>query len=264
MTTLRSLPIFLGVLLAGCAAESSGADEVVDETSEEALTRAQCRGAIGETEAKCRLEGVVESVFAGEVDPSVIGDACITFVKVGSRRYGLVTDIDVCRADWDGADVKVSFSKGAIDLASRSRSKVLKEYDPNAIYYEFSGLLRESAPDALVAFDALSHSAKVDFLYDADPGGIWATLRPGFTKKAIRIVDTQTGQALRNALDAYGPIAQHSYANGGGQPSVYAVQKDGVTYAYGIEASGRSWGNWGSMAVYDREWNELATYGYAD
>ena len=83
MTTLRSLPIFLGVLLAGCAAESSGADEVVDETSEEALTRAQCRGAIGETEAKCRLEGVVESVFAGEVDPSVIGDACITFVKVG-------------------------------------------------------------------------------------------------------------------------------------------------------------------------------------
>lgn len=264
MEIRRSLAIVSSILFAGCAAEPP-AEEPVDETAEEALTRAQCRGSIGETDQRCRLEGVVESVFSGEMDPFVVGDVCVTFVKVGARRYGLVTELgDSCRSEWDGANVKVSFSKGALDLATRSRSKVLKEYDASAIYYEFSGTLREEQPNALAAFDALSDDAKVGFLYDADPNGIWATLRPGFTKKPIRIVDTQTGEALRRALDAYGPIASSSYANNGGQPDVYAVQKDGVTYAYGIEASGRSYGNWGTMAVYDREWNELASYGYAD
>jgi hypothetical protein len=262
MEIRRSLPILVSLLLAGCSAEPV-AEEPVDETSEEALTRAQCRGAIGETEAKCRLEGVVDAVFAGEIDPFV-GDTCVTFVKVGSRRYGLVSDLDACRTEWDGANVKVSFSKGALDLESRSRSKVLKEYDASATYYAFSGELRESQPSGLAAFDALSDDAKVSFLYDVHPGDVWANLRPGFTKKAIRIVDTQTGEALRKALDAYGPIAQYSYGNGGSQPDVYAVQKDGVTYAYGIEASGRSWGNWGAQSIFDRAWNELATYSYAD
>ena len=264
MKIFHSLPILFAVLVAGCAAEPTS-EEAVGETAEEALTRAQCRGAIGETEPKCRLEGVVESVFSGEMDPFVVGDVCVTFVKVGSRRYGLVTELgDSCHDEWNGANVEVSFSKGALDLASRSRSKVLKDYDSSATYYEFSGELRQAQPNALATFDALDDDAKVQFLYDADPNGIWAQLRPGFTKKPIRIVDTQTGDALRNALDAYGPIAQYSYSNNGGQPDVYAVQKDGVTYAYGIEASGRSYGNWGTMGIFDREWNELATFGYAD
>ncbi|MBS2012886.1 MAG: hypothetical protein JST00_08370 [Deltaproteobacteria bacterium] len=275
MKTLHSLRFDTASLLAltaaavalqtGCGGAAEPVDEQV-ESAEDALTRAQCRGAVGEADPRCRIEGVVESMFVGEMDPFVVGDACVTFVRSGAKRYGLVRAPEACPDPdrYSRGDIKVSFSKGAIDLASRGRSRVLKEYDSGATYYELSGPLRESTSSALAAFDALSAEKKVAFLYDVAPDRSWASLRRGFTKAPIRIVDTQTGDALRAALAAYRDIASFAYANGGGQPGVFAIQKDGVTYAYSIEASGRSYGNWGSLAIHDRAWAELATFGYSD
>lgn len=242
---------------AGAAPEDSSGDAA------EALSRAQCRGARNEADARCRLEGVVERAVAAEFDPFVVGDACVTFVRVGTTRYGLVTDFDACgdTERYATADVRVSFSKGAISLISGARRRVLTDYDANATYYDFSGELRETT--ALAAFDALGRDEKVAALY-ANADSDWPSLRAGFSQRSIRIVDTFTGSVLRDALAAYREESSHSFESGGDKPDVFAIVKDGDVYAYGIASSGRSYGNWATLAVYDRSFAEIGRFGISD
>ena len=264
--TLLALPV-LALLAFGCAAP---AGEEASETGEDAVTRAQCR-ARPENDPECRIEGVLEQMVVAEFDPFVVGDACATFVKVGNRRYGLMRDEGAC---WDAnryenAQVKVSFNKGALTLVSGEKREILKRYDASAIYYDFAGTLKIDPPPTpepadLAAFDALTPDQKVDALYETR--GDWGVLRPGYAEKSIRILDTiPAGPAQRAALDAYYDLREHSFSNGGDKPDVYAVQKDGVTYAYAMAASGNYWGgDWGEYVVFDREFEELARFSWSE
>ena len=261
-----ALPLFL-VVVSGCAGAAGHEGNESSEEAEAALTRAQCQGTRGETDGRCRIEGIVEQMVVAEIDPFVVGEACVTFVKAGNKRYGLVRDTSFCGDPdhYQGGNVAVSFSKGAITLVSQSRRTVLKEYDADATYYDFSGELRESASaDPLAAFDRLDGAHQVRFLYDVQADGSFAALRPGFVEKPIRIIDTLEGEAQRRALAAYTELREESFQNGGGKPDVFAVQKDGVTYAYTMAISGRSYGNWGSQAVFNREIEELERFSFSD
>jgi hypothetical protein len=255
----------LAALASGCAADAGAADEEV-ESAEDALTRAQCRGARGESDPACRVKGTVEKMIVAEMDPFVVGDACVTFVMVGSRRYGLVRDPAACSSPdrYEGAGVEVSYSKGALVTLSRAKVRVLKDYDANAVYYGLDGPLTEAPASALAAFDALAADAKIATLYDVAPGGTWATLRPGFQQRAVRMLDELSGDTLRVALDAYYELRDDAFQNGGDRPDVFTIERDGVTYAYGMAVSGRSYGNWGTLRIFDRSFDELATFGYAD
>ncbi len=252
------------IVATGCAAESEADSAESNETAEEALTAAQC--ASRASDARCRLEGVVESMFVGEIDASVVGDACVTIVRAGTKRYGLVRAVQSCPdADrFAGGDVAVSFSKGDLKRVSRRRTDVLKARDVSATYYEFGGVLAESKVDVLAAFDALDHDAKVAALYSSAPGAAWGTLRAGFQQKAIRIDTTLTGPVKTKALAAYRELAEYSTGNGGGRPKVFAIEKDGKTYAYAIEVGGRSYGDWGQQTIFDRFFVEVGQFGFSD
>lgn len=224
----------LALVATGCAAETSASPDL---TADDDLTRAECRGPKGETEAACRVEGTVESQIVAEFDPFVVGDACVTFVKVGARRYGLVRDVGAC-PDPDRfarGSVKVSFSKGALTLAARERR---------------------------AEFDALTKTEKLASLYDVR--GDQGTLRPGFTQKAIRIVDELSGKAEERALGAYYAARSGAFENGGGKPEVVALQKDGTTWAYAIVSGGRSYGNWWQTTAFDRTFEEIGGFGGSD
>lgn len=249
----------------GCAAETSALVE--GATTEDDLTRAECRGPKGETEAACRVEGVVERQVTGEMDPFVVGDACVTFVKVGARRYGLVQEIDACpnEAMFANGNVRASFSKGDITLASRERSKVLKDFAPGVTYYEFSGALRVQAPpppSTLAAFEALSGEEQFELLYEVRQD--FGVLRPGFTEKEIRIVDELDGDAERQALAEYFAARTEARQNGGDTPRVVAIQNGGTTWAYAIHSGGRSYGNWWRTVVFDRSFDEIGGFGGSD
>lgn len=118
-----------------------------------------------------------------------------------------------------------------------------------------------AAPADLAAFDALKPEEKVAALYNGGPG-----LRPGFAERAIRIVDEiPAGPERKAALDAYFELRDYAYSAGGTSPNVYAIAKDGVTYAYAMQASGSYHsGSWGDYVVYDRTFVELTRYSYAE
>lgn len=255
--------LLASVAAAGCAVSPS--EEAAGATEDE-LTRAQCRGPRGESEAACRLSGVVEKQVVAEMDPFVVGDACVTFVKVGARRLGLVQDASACPSPdrFAAGKIGVTFSKGALTLASRERSRVLKDYDAGATYYELAGALREETDGSgLPGFDGLSAAKKLETLYDVRQD--WAVLRDGYSLVPVRIVDALQGEAQRSALEAYYEMRDHAFASGGAKPEVAAVQKGGVTYAYQIATSGRSYGNWAELRVFDRRsFAELGAFGYSD
>lgn len=259
----RTFPLLvIAAAVAGCATEASGTPETTDDD----LTRAECRGAPGEAEPACRVEAVVEHQVVVHLDPAVLAETCVTFVLAGSRRYGLLQPPAACAdpSRFDGANIHVSFSKGALETLSKSKRAALKGYDANATYYDLSGPLREAPFDALAAFDALDAHHKVEALFTVAPGGSWATLRPAFEKKDIRILDTFEGDLQRAALDEYYDLRDFAFGNGGDRPDVYAIQREGVTYAYAMEASGRAFGNWGEMRIYDRSFTELNRFGFSD
>ncbi len=259
--------VFLTTFAAGCAAETAETAAAPEATAEDDLTRAECRGPKGETEPACRVEGTVEAQVVAEFDPFVVGDACVTFVKVGARRYGLVRDVSAC-PDPDrfaSGTAKVSFSKGALTLAARERSVVLKRYDGGATYYELSGELRVAPtppPANRAEFDALSKREKLANLYDVQ--GDVGTLRPGLTEKPIRIVAELSGKAEERALAAYYAARSDAFQNGGERPDVVAIQKAGVTWAYAIHSGGRSYGNWWQTSVFDRAFEEIGGFGGSD
>ncbi len=261
------LPAVFASLLVGCAADPSAATAAEPATTEDDLTRAECRGPRGETEPACRVEGVVERQVTAEFDPFVVGDACVTFVKVGARRYGLVRDVEACpdESRFENGNVKVSFSKGALTLVARERSRVLKGFDGGVTYYDFTGELRIQAPPPPTTpaeFDALSGDEKYELLYDGND--TWANLREGFSEKAIRIVDELDGATEQKALSAYYAMRSEAFQNGGDKPEVVAIQKGGVTWAYAIHISGRSFGNWWSTSVYDRSFESIGGFGGSD
>lgn len=261
-----SMVAVLAVAATGCASQEpvSGPEQAVEDD----LTQAQCRGPKGETEQACRVEGVVERQVTAEFDPFVVGDACVTFVKVGSRRYGLVQDMEACpdESKFEKGNVKVSFSKGAITLVSRARAQVLKDYDAGVTYYDFTGTLRVQAPPppaSLAEFEALPPEDKYSFLYDVQSDA-WADLKPGFKERQIRILDELSGPAKSKALAAYYAIRSEALEQGGDRPDVFAIEKDGATWAYGISSGGRSYGNWWSTVVYDRAFDEIGSFGGSD
>ena len=254
--------LIVGSALIGCAG-APNSDSTAE--SEEALTRVQCRGS---ADARCRIAGTVEKMVVGEFDPYEVGDACVTFVRVGNKRYGLVRDMESCPDSerYEQGDIAITFSKGDITPVGRRKADVLKEYESGVTYYTFDGELTETSAgvDPLTEFNRLGQEEKLAFMFERTQGGTWATVRAGFSRKPVRLVDELTGEVLRRALDAYRPLASHSYANGGSQPEVYAVEKRGVRFGYAIEASGRSYGNWGSIAIFDHQFQELGEFGYAD
>ena len=250
--------------LASLAALPSCAAETAASTMEEDLTRAECRGPRGETEQACRVEGVVQRQVERRFD--LIGEACVTFVKVGARRYGLVFATDTCDTErFARGDVKVSFSKGALAAVGREQSQVLKEFEGGVTYYDLSGELRVHAPApprTVAEFDALLPLDKYDHLYEGDE--VWADLREGFTENPIRIVVDLEGATKNKALAAYYQWRTHALDNGGDTPNVVAIQKDGVAWAYAIHSSGRSYGNWHETHVYDRSFQEIGGFGDSD
>lgn len=247
----------------GCAATS---EEDAVASAEAGITREECRTR-PEDDAECRVEGVIEKVVVAEFDPYLVGDACVTFLRAGSTRYGIMRDEGACpEADrYEGAGVKAWFNKGALTLIARERGEVMKAFDANATYYDFNGVLHidplpTPEPANLTAFDALSPGAKVAALYDG------AALRAGFSTTPIVIVETiPAGPERRAALDAYFALRDHSFQYGGGQPSVLAIRKGDETYAYAMSASGSYYsGSWGEYVVYDRKFEELTRFSYAE
>lgn len=117
-----------------------------------------------------------------------------------------------------------------------------------------------SADDA--AFDALTPARKKAFLFDER-----STLRPDFTERSIRIVETiPAGPVREAALDAYFELRDHSDAYGGNAPDVKVIEKAGVTYAYSMAASGSHHsGSWGEHVVYDRKFDqEIVRFSYSE
>jgi len=246
-----------------CAAERADAVDVA--TDADALTRAQCRGPRAGDPA-CKVTGVVERQVVGEFDPFVVGDACVTFVRAGSRRYGLVQEPESCPDPdrFENASVRIAFSKGDLEDLPRAKTQVFRDYDATATYLALTAPFAEEV-DAVAAFDALDDAAKLDTLYQPSAGSDWATLRPEFQTSPVRIVDTFQGEILRAALDAYRTFAADAFANGGGSPDVLAIQRDGVTYAYAMEASGSfHGGSWGARKVFDRTFDTLGEFSWSE
>lgn len=263
-SNVLSLTALLPVLLQAVACTDGSAEDDVS-AEEAAISRGECRGP-REFEAACQVQGQVERQVVASLDPSTIGPVCVTYVLVGSRRYGLVQEAQACPnpSRFENARVRVSYSKGALVSLSRSKLRVLREHDSAATYYALSRPFTEHAVDGLAAFDALDRSAKVAALYAVADDESWATLRPEYQLKPIRIVDTLEGDALRAALSAYRELREYSFAIRGGRPDVDAIQKDGVTYAYVMSASGRTYGDWSALRIYDRQFNELAEFNYSE
>lgn len=119
----------------------------------------------------------------------------------------------------------------------------------------------ETVPAELAAFDALTPEQQKAALYDA------GSLRPGFTARPIRIVDTiPAGPEREAALDAYFELRDYSFSAGGDTPDVEAIEKNGVAYAYTMAASGSYHsGSWGEHITYNRTFtHEIVRYSYAE
>lgn len=115
----------------------------------------------------------------------------------------------------------------------------------------------------LEAFDRLEPLKKLETLYSFDDS-TWASVRDAYVEVPIRILDTLSGDEQRKALDAYYELREFADAQGGDTPKVVAVQLNGVTYGFSISTSGRSWGNWGRLRIYDRKFDEIGSFGYED
>lgn len=126
-----------------------------------------------------------------------------------------------------------------------------------------SALEATGASAELTAFDALDDAAKVEHAYNVTASPRWATHRPEFALKDVRIVDTFEGETEAKALAAYFEMREIASAQGG-TVTVSAVERDGETYVYQIWASGRTYGDWAECRIFTRDFTEIGAYSYAE
>ncbi len=96
------------------------------------------------------LVGDAEDVFMGEMDPFVVGDVCVLFVRVYAEGdgelapglYGLVEDLDTgCAADrFERSIGEAVHAEGGLDLiTNQDQIDALKRFNSEANYIEFTG-----------------------------------------------------------------------------------------------------------------------------
>ncbi len=88
------------------------------------------------------IQGQIKEIFIGELDPFMVGDACIVFVQA-DRLYGLVGSFDDC-SNGDLDEVHAEYFAGYTLKVNRSNLKKirkpgvireLKQYNSDAHYY---------------------------------------------------------------------------------------------------------------------------------
>src|SRR3989338_6449156 len=89
--------------------------------------------------------GVVKEVYLGEMDPFVVGDACILTVRTSEGKvYGLVNTDDSCYEKseelqaLEGKSIAVS-SSHLTTIDNKDAIKVLKEFDSEPFYLWWDG-----------------------------------------------------------------------------------------------------------------------------
>ncbi len=127
------------LVMSGCAADSELTDTT---TGEDELASRACQ--TRRETPSCAASAVVEEVFIGEVDPFVIGDACIVFAREPSGKLlGLVEDPGSCLVTptlvgKEGA--RIQFHRGDVLRISRpSLRNGLRAYRADAAYYDLLG-----------------------------------------------------------------------------------------------------------------------------
>lgn len=136
-----TLAFVLGASSLGCAAQTEAAGEA-SATGEDELASRACQ--TRRETPSCTTTAVIEEVFIGEVDPVVIGDACIVFAREASGRLlGLVEDPGSCMSTpalvgKEGA--RIRFHRGDVLRISRpSLRNGLRAYRADAAYYDLLG-----------------------------------------------------------------------------------------------------------------------------
>lgn len=136
---------------AGCAEPSAegaeGAPAAPVATAEDDLASRACQ--TDRERPACLAQAVVEEVFIGEVDPHVIGDACIVFAREASGRLvGLVEDPGSCLATPElvGKEgTPIRFHRGDVLRITRpSLRNGLRALRADATYYDLLGPLSQS------------------------------------------------------------------------------------------------------------------------
>lgn len=138
---LVSMLLVLAAFSTGCVGTTEASEPDAVAAEDELASRAcQTRR---ETPS-CTTTAVIEQVFIGEVDPVVIGDACIVFAReAGGKLLGLVEDPGSCLATpalvgKEGA--RIRFHRGDVLRISRpSLRNGLRAYRADAAYYDLLG-----------------------------------------------------------------------------------------------------------------------------
>ncbi len=141
------LTVSFALVLAASSVGCTGATEAdasgdATATGEEELASRACQ--TRRETPSCTTTAVIEQVFIGEVDPDVIGDACIVFARErGGKLLGLVEDPGSCLATptlvgKEGA--RVRFHRGDVLRISRpSLRNGLRAFRADASYYDLLG-----------------------------------------------------------------------------------------------------------------------------
>lgn len=140
----RLLPLLLGSVLLGGAVACAPEAEAEAVTGEDDLASSACRELARRDTPTCIASALVEQVFIGEIDPVVIGDACVIFAREpGGRLVGLVEDPGSCLATpelvgKEGATIR--FRRGDVSRITRpSLRNGLRAFRADAAYYDLLG-----------------------------------------------------------------------------------------------------------------------------
>jgi hypothetical protein len=116
---------------------------------------------------------------------------------------------------------------------------------------------------AVAAFDALDDEAKLNALYEDYTEEAWGLeVKDGFKQAPITIA--RLPRSVAAAGEAAFDEERAGARDNGGDARLYVVKKARSTFAYVVEASGRSYGNWAATTVYDRKFARVGAFSAAD
>lgn len=115
-------------------------------------------------------------------------------------------------------------------------------------------------------FDQLPSEEKLKVLYpDYGSQPHYENYLPSSDFVLVEVdTDDLRGEVKDRAESVIDQITDQAQDDGGQMDGIYAFTRDDQVYAYSIETSGRSYGNWGDTHVYDRNFEALTLFGWSD
>jgi hypothetical protein len=90
------------------------------------------------------IEGFIDEIYIGEMDPFVVGDVCVFWVKDydSDRVVGVIEDFceeALLLSDVDAVGWSILFEESGLEEVSAEEDEVLQDYRTAAKYYRFWG-----------------------------------------------------------------------------------------------------------------------------